>query len=251
MWRWRKEILDSYIVENYNNPYSILRVQLDSLKEGLVEFKDKKAYVNGEVFLAGAQKDLFRFTFGVYNQTPLFAIKGVYGEDFSVRLNNETLEYENNKLYFPSQDLSLNEVTNINKKVFEGGQEYEIKKGKIYEDGELVDQANFETFVQLNEGIEVHYKNGKWTRLREELNNAQNNEMRQAGNIASSYIYVFTGMHILHVLIALILLIVIIKRAFRGYYTDKNQLGIQATSIIWHFLGVLWLSLFLLLQYFH
>ena len=194
---------------------------------------------------------MFRFAFGVYNQTPLFALKGEYGEDFVIRLNNETLEYENNKLFFPAKDLTQSEVANINKKVFEGGQEYEIKKGKISVNGQPVDEGNFETFLQLNEGIEVHYKNSKWTRLREELNTAQNNEMRQAGNIASSYIYVFTGMHVLHVLIALILLFVIIKRSFKGYYTEKNQLGIQATSIIWHFLGVLWLSLFLLLQYFH
>ena len=247
----RREKLDNYMIHNYNNPYSIFRLQQDSLKRGVVEFKDQKAYVNGEVFLAAAQKDLFRFTFGVYNQTPLFALKGVYGEDFVIRLNNQTLEYENNKLFFPAQDLTQSEEANINKKVYEGGQEYEIKKGKIYANGELVDQVSFETYVQLNEGIEVHYKNGKWTRLREELNNAQNNEMRQAGNIASSYIYVFTGMHVLHVLIALILLSVIIKRSFKGYYTEKNQLGIQATSIIWHFLGVLWLSLFLLLQFFH
>ncbi len=247
----RKEKLDNYTVDNYNNPYSILRLHKDSLKEGIVGFKEKKAFVNGEVFLASAQKDLFRFAFGVYNQTPLFALKGVYGEDFVIRLNNETLEYENNKLFFPSKDLTQSEVANINKKVFEGGQEYEIKKGKIYVNGALVEQVNFETYVQLNGGIEVHYKKGKWTRLREELNNAQNNEMRQAGNIASSYIYVFTGMHVLHVLIALILLLVIIKRSFKGYYTEKNQLGIQAASIIWHFLGVLWLSLFLLLQYFH
>ena len=247
----RREKLDNYMVENYNNPYSILRVQLDLLKEGVVEFKDKKAYVNGEAFLASAQKDLFRFAFGVYNQTPLFALKGVYGEDFAIRLNNETLEYENNLLFFPAKDLTKSEVANINKKVFEGGQEYEIKKGKIAVNGQPVDEGDFETFVQLNEGIEVHYKNSKWTRLREELNNAQNNEIRQAGNIASSYIYVFTGMHVLHVLIALILLFVIIKRSFKGCYTEKNQLGIEATSIIWHFLGVLWLALFLLLQFFH
>jgi cytochrome c oxidase subunit 3 len=246
----RKEKLDDYIVED-SSPYSIFRVQQDSLQEGSVQFKDKKAYVNGVVFLASAQKDLFRFAFGVYNQTPLFALKGVYGEDFVVRLNNENLEYENNKLFFPSKALTKSEVANINKKVFEGGQEYEIKKGKIYANGDLLDQVNFETYVQLNEGIEVHYKNGKWTRLREELNTAQNNELRQAGNIASSYIYVFTGMHVLHVLIALILLLVIIRRSFKGYYTKKNQLGIEATSVIWHFLGLLWLSLFLLLQYFH
>ena len=248
----RREKLDDFAVENNNRPYSILRIPMDSSKQGVVEFKDKKAYVNGEVFLASAQKDLFRFTFGVYNQTPLFALKGVYGEDFVIRLNNETLEFEDKRWFFPAEDLTESEAGNIYQKLYEGGQEYEIKKGNIYAaNGELVDQVNFETYVTLKEGIEVHYKNGKWTRLREELNNAQNNEIRQAGNIASSYIYVFTVIHVLHVLIALILLSVIIKRSFKGYYTEKNQLGIEATSIIWHFLGVLWLSIFLLLQFFH
>ena len=105
----RKEKLDDYRVEN-SSPYSVFRLQQDSLQEGSVEFKEKKAYVNGEVFLASAQKDLFRFAFGVYNQTPLFALKGVYGEDFVIRLNNETLEYENNKLFFPAKDLTQSEV---------------------------------------------------------------------------------------------------------------------------------------------
>ena len=247
----RREKLDSYEVADYNNPYAILRVAHDSVPEGVVTFKDKKAYVDGEVFLAAAQKDLFRFAFGIYNQTPVFAIRGEYGKDFTIRLNNETLEYENSKLYFPQKDLTPEEITKINTKTFEGGQEYEVKKGVITANGKPVDANNFETFLTLNGGIEVHYLNGKWTRLKEELNNAQNNEMRQARNIASSYIYVFTGMHILHLVVALILLLIVIKRAFRGNYNEKNQLGIQATGIIWHFLGVLWLSIFLLLGFFH
>ena len=144
----RKEKLDDYAVEN-NDHYSFFRIEQDSLKQGIVEFKEKKAYVNGEVFLASAQKDLFRFAFGVYNQTPLFALKGVYGEDFSIRLNNETLEFENNKLFFPAKDLTQSEIENINQKWFEG-QEYEIKKGKIYDaNGELVNQDNFEMYVHV------------------------------------------------------------------------------------------------------
>ena len=113
----------------------------------------------------------------------VFAIKGLYEKGFSIRINNDELEYENNKLYFPSQDLTQSEVENINKKVFDGGQENEIKIGEMYANGEPIDRTNFETYIQLDRGIEVHYKNGKWTRLREELNHAQNNEMRQAGNI--------------------------------------------------------------------
>ena len=41
---------------------------------------------------------------------------------------------------FPSKDLTQSEVANINKKVFEGGQEYEIKKGKIYFKGKPIDR---------------------------------------------------------------------------------------------------------------
>lgn len=247
----RREVLDNYLVEDYNKPYQILQLAKDSIPEGIVEFKDNKAYVNGKLFLAGEQKDLFRFTFGIYREIPFFAIKGKYGEDFAIRLNNETLEFEDKKLYFPEADLTADEVSSINKKVFEGGQEYEIKKGKIFVNGIAVDESDFETFLQLNEGIEVRFLNGKWTRLREELNNAQYAEFYQAGNIASSYVYVFTVMHILHMLIALIVLLIVIKRSFKGFYNAENQLGIQAIGIIWHFLGVLWITLFVILQYFH
>ena len=56
----------------------------------------------------------------------------------SIRLNNETLEYENNKLFFPSKDLTQSEIANINKKVFEGVRSMKLKKGRYMLTGSLL-----------------------------------------------------------------------------------------------------------------
>ena len=68
--------------------------------------------------------------------------------------------YEEDGNHVPYSD-----IDNINEKVFGSDKEYEIKKGKFYINGVPVVLGDFETALQLNEGIRVYYKKGKWTRI--------------------------------------------------------------------------------------
>jgi cytochrome c oxidase subunit 3 len=63
----------------------------------------------------------------------------------------------------------------------------------------------------------------------------------------SSYLYVLSGMHLLHLLGGLIALIVVIFKSVYKFYSAENNLGIQLAGIYWHFLGGLWVYLFLFL----
>lgn len=247
----RRETLDNYQVENYGDPYSIKRLAKDSLDEVILEFKDNKVFANSIALLPNQQKDLFRFAFGIYREMPYFIIKGTYGEDFYLLLNNEKLDFQDRRLYYPERDLNEAEIHAIEKKVFQGGVEYEVRKGEVFENGNKVDLSTFETFLDLNDGIQVHVKNGKWTQMRQELNDAQYSEFYQASNVASSYIWMFTVLHVFHVLIAFFILLAVVIRSFKGYYNQNNQLGLKAVGVVWHFLGALWVILFILLQYFH
>ena len=67
------------------------------------------------------------------------------------------------------------------------------------------------------------------------------------GNPAGSFIYVFTGLHIAHLLGGFVFLIIVLKRAFSYQVHSKSLLSIQICASYWHFLGGLWLYLYLFL----
>jgi len=71
----------------------------------------------------------------------------------------------------------------------------------------------------------------------------------EGSNPSGSFIYVITLSHLLHLVGGLIALGVTIVKSKRGKYSKENYLGIELTSIYWHFLGVLWLYLFLFFSY--
>ncbi len=70
-------------------------------------------------------------------------------------------------------------------------------------------------------------------------------------NPAGSFIYVFTAVHLLHLLGGLIALTITFIKGIRKKYSAQNYLGIELISIYWHFLGVLWIYLFLFLIFIH
>jgi cytochrome c oxidase subunit 3 len=64
------------------------------------------------------------------------------------------------------------------------------------------------------------------------------------GNPSSSFLYIITGMHALHLMSAIIVLFVIFANVFRYRVHSKNLMGIRLGAIYWHFLGALWLYLY-------
>ncbi len=69
-------------------------------------------------------------------------------------------------------------------------------------------------------------------------------------NITMSYIYVITGVHILHVIAGLIVLSVLIYNHFKQAYSPSKTLGFQLGLTFWHFLGLLWLYLILFFYFY-
>jgi len=65
------------------------------------------------------------------------------------------------------------------------------------------------------------------------------------GNPATSFLYVITGLHALHMLSAIIVLFVIFVQVFSYKVHSKNMLSIRLGTLYWHFLGVLWIYLYI------
>ncbi len=80
------------------------------------------------------------------------------------------------------------------------------------------------------------------------------------GNPAGSFVYLLSGIHLLHILIGLIFLLIALLEALRRRpYVDSfvysvnppNQLKIRLITLYWHFVDILWLGLFIFLLVHH
>mgnify|MGYP005721273565 FL=1 len=67
--------------------------------------------------------------------------------------------------------------------------------------------------------------------------------------ITTSFLYVLTVLHLAHLFAGMIVLSVVIYNNIKGKY-KKEKLGFELAVTFWHFLGILWLYLFVFLYFF-
>ncbi|TSD63039.1 heme-copper oxidase subunit III [Inquilinus sp. KBS0705] len=66
-------------------------------------------------------------------------------------------------------------------------------------------------------------------------------------NASQSFIYVFTGMHLLHILAGLFLLANTLWGSYKNIPQVKNLFRMQMSSIFWHFVDIIWIYLYVFL----
>jgi cytochrome c oxidase subunit 3 len=67
--------------------------------------------------------------------------------------------------------------------------------------------------------------------------------------ISGSFFYAISGVHFIHIIAGLIFLLIVIVKAYKWEVHKKNMLTISLASTFWHFLGILWIYLYLFLKY--
>ncbi len=72
----------------------------------------------------------------------------------------------------------------------------------------------------------------------------------QASSITTTFLYIVTVMHLLHLAGGVISLLIIIYNHFKQKYNSTQTLGIELGAMYWHFLDLLWVYLFLFLYFF-
>jgi cytochrome c oxidase subunit III len=66
-------------------------------------------------------------------------------------------------------------------------------------------------------------------------------------NASQSFIYVFTGMHLIHILAGLLLLSNTLYKSYRNIPQAKNLFNMQFSGIFWHFVDIIWIYLYVFL----
>lgn len=69
-------------------------------------------------------------------------------------------------------------------------------------------------------------------------------------SITTTFLYIVTVVHLLHLAGGLISLLIIIYNHYKQKYSSTQTLGIELGAMYWHFLDLLWVLLFLFLFFF-
>ena len=76
-------------------------------------------------------------------------------------------------------------------------------------------------------------------------------KLEASSDTATSYLYILTVLHLLHILVTLIFVLKASIRSFSGKLAVDNFLPVRILAIFWHFLGALWIYLLLFLLFIH
>lgn len=109
-----------------------------------------------------------------------------------------------------------------------------------------------EDYQVLKDGVPLIYDNGDFYRPDDTLKVSPiTSEVKQQTNSSSAYIYALILVHILHLVFGLIYLCVNFIRTMRGSIHPGDTVRLYTNSMYWHFLGILWLYLFVFLFIIH
>ena len=117
---------------------------------------------------------------------------------------------------------------------------YYLAKKFIYQ--EKRSKTSFMLFVTLALGIGFVYFQFQGFK---ELVNAGLYFTGKESTVSTSFLYVITVSHMVHIFAGIIVLMTVIYQNFKGKYSVTNSLGLELGAIFWHFVDALWVYLFI------
>jgi len=107
-----------------------------------------------------------------------------------------------------------------------------------------------EDYVVVQKGNELNYFEGKFYDKRDKTYSVPVEKVNlDTSNNSSSYFFLLTGLHFLHLIGGLISLLFVFVKSLKGKYSNDDHVGIKVSAIYWHFLDFLWLYLLGLLYF--
>ena len=216
-----------------------------------VKYKGDFVEINGNDYLIKGKKmspnqleeyQKFMSQFLILDEKEPFKVDQ-YGKDFVIYFQNVPLEEKNGKLVGEDgkqleyldrarlRDLAVN-VRDL--------------RGDFFVKGEM--GKDFHIYFK---GKELEYKNRELQLDGKRLTNYLQIKSMESADTSSSYLYMITFLHLLHILVTLFYLMKLVIRSFTGRINSQNTISLRTGIIFWHFLGLLWIYLLLFLLFIH
>lgn len=97
--------------------------------------------------------------------------------------------------------------------------------------------------VMITMGLGLVFLVGQWVAWLDLIDHS----IHLIGNPSGSFLYIITGLHGLHIISALVYLVIVLVSAYRFKIHSRSLAQIEMCTTYWHFLGGLWLYLFIFL----
>ncbi len=175
--------------------------------------------------------------------TPAKLTKAKSNSSFELIYIDKSISVLNNKLIFPDST-ELKYVDQL--RLSQLAQNILDKRVDFFVRGKF--GTDFQLFYK---GKELEYKNRNLYFEGKKLSKYLQIKALETTDAASSYLYILTFIHLLHILVTLIYMIKITISSFSGKYDSGDVLSLRLGAIFWHFLGILWGYLLLFLLFIH
>ena len=175
--------------------------------------------------------------------SPSKLIKANDNKDFELVYNEMPVEIVNNKLIF-KDSTELKYVDQL--RLSQLARNIVDKRVDFFVRGEY--GTNFTLYFK---GKKLDYKNRSLYFEGKKLSKYLQVKALETADAASSYLYILTFIHLLHIIVTLIYLIKMTINSFSGKYDNGDVLSLRLGAIFWHFLGLLWVYLLLFLLFIH
>jgi cytochrome c oxidase subunit 3 len=207
--------------------------------------------VDGNTYLLGGKKmtpqqlaavQSFMHQFLILERNTSFSVKN-YGAPFVLYYNNQPLALLNNKLCTPDgkeiQYVDQMRLRDLAINIRDGRGDFFVK-GEIGKDFDI-----------LYKGKKLEYKDRTLQMNGRKLSKYLQIKSMEAADTGTSYLYIITFLHLLHIAVSLIYLFRMTIHSFSGRFSATENLSLRVGAIFWHFLGLLWLYLLLFLLFIH
>lgn len=215
-----------------------------------IEKDGKYIEVNGnDFFLSGKKlsdkemKDLqsFMVQFTKPDDKMIFDVKE-YGK-YKVLFKNRELTVKDGQLTTPKGEellyLDAERLYMLAVNICDGRGDFYVR-GKMGED-----------FHVYYKGKELKYENRDLIYQGAKLDPYLQVKSMESYDTASSFLYIITMAHLLHVIVTVLFLLRAVIFSFSGKINTDNTVRLQMTGVFWHFLGLLWIVLLLFLLFIH
>lgn len=242
------------MVEKGANPFNRNILVTDGRYGDYYEVKYKGDFIeiDGNDYLVKGKKmseselqsyQKFMSQFLIVKPNKSFVVSTNYGKDFILYFNSQPLALINGKLLTPDgkeiQNVDQSRLRDLAVHVRDGRGDFFVK-GKPGKD-----------FHIYFKGKELQYSNRQLTMNGRKLDNYLHIKSMEAADTATSYLWLITILHLLHIVFTLLYMMKLTIASFAGKYNSEDSLSLRLGAIFWHFLGLLWVYLLLFLLFIH
>ncbi|MCH2229732.1 MAG: cytochrome c oxidase subunit 3 [Crocinitomicaceae bacterium] len=216
-----------------------------------VKYKGDFIEVNGNDFLlkgklmTNEQLDAYQAFMSQFlevSETEPFNAKQ-YGTDFEIYFLNSPL-FQKNGAFYSEEDGKLQFLDRV--RLRDLAVNVRDGRGDFFVKGDL--GKDFHVYYK---GKELQYENRQLQMNGKKLTNYLQIKSMEAADTASSYLYLITFLHLLHIIVTMFYLLKLVINSFSGKINKDDNITLQMGAIFWHFLGLLWLYLLLFLLFIH